>query len=84
MIKIYLFWECVKKNWKIACLTLWTITVWFFSRRSSQAAIEAMEANKKSYEARIKSLKEQHKIEIKKREELNLKYQETLVKIEKK
>ena len=43
-----------------------------------------MDANKKSYEAQIKSLKEQHKIEVKKREELHLKYQETLAKIEEK
>ena len=43
-----------------------------------------MDANKKSYEARIRSLKDQHKIEVKKREELHLKYQETLAKIEEK
>ncbi len=43
-----------------------------------------MEANKESYEKQIKSLKKQHVIEVKKREELHLKYQETLARIEEK
>ena len=43
-----------------------------------------MQANKESYEAQIKVLKDQHKIEVKKREELRLKYEETLAKIEEK
>lgn len=84
IFKIKMAWACIKENWKIAALAIWSVVVWFISRRNSSAAIEAMEANKKSYETRIKSLKDQHKIEVKKREELHLKYQETLVKIEEK
>lgn len=84
IFKIKIAWECIKKNWKIAVLSIWSVLVWFLSRRSSAAAIEAMKANKKSYEDQIRSLKEQHKIEVKKREELRLKYEETLVKIEEK
>ena len=84
IFKIKIAWECIKKNWKIAVLSIWSVLVWFLSRRSSSAAIEAMKANKKSYEDQIRSLKEQHKIEVKKREELRLKYEETLVKIEEK
>ena len=78
ILKLKIFWACIKKNWKAAALAVWSIAVWFISRRNSSAAIEAMEANKESYEEQIKSLKEQHKIEVKK-EELHLKYQETLV-----
>ena len=84
ILKLKIFWACIKKNWKAAALAVWSIAVWAISRRNSSAAIEAMEANKESYETQIKSLKEQHKIEVKKREELHLKYQETLVKIEEK
>tara|TARA_B100000519_G_C14044773_1_gene344457 strand:+ start:200 stop:589 length:390 start_codon:yes stop_codon:yes gene_type:complete len=83
-IHVRVIWEWLKKNWKLSLLVVWSILVWFFSRRSSQAAIEAMNANKESYEARIRALKEQRKIEIQKREELTLKYEETLAKIEKK
>tara|TARA_R100000005_G_C4987127_1_gene195190 strand:- start:1263 stop:1652 length:390 start_codon:yes stop_codon:yes gene_type:complete len=84
MFKIKMAWACIKENWKMAALAVWSVVVWFISRRNSSAAIEAMEANKKSYETRIKSLKDQHKIEVKKREELHLKYQETLARIEEK
>jgi Txe/YoeB family toxin of Txe-Axe toxin-antitoxin module len=84
ILKIKIFWAWIKKNWKLTVLTIWSVLVWFISRRSSQGAIDAMNANKVSYEAQIKSLKEQHNIEVKKREELHLKYQETLAKIEEK
>ena len=84
ILKIKIFWAWIKKNWKLTVLAIWSVLVWFISRRSSQGAIDAMNANKKSYEAQIKSLKEQHSIEVKKREELHLKYQETLAKIEEK
>ena len=83
-IHVKVIWEWLKKNWKLSLLIIWSILVWLFSRRSSQAAIAAMNANKESYEARIRALKEQRKIEIQKREELTLKYEETLAKIEKK
>ena len=84
ILKIKIFWAWIKKNWKLTVLAIWSVLVWFISRRSSQSAIDAMNANKVSYEAQIKSLKEQHGIEVKKREELHLKYQETLAKIEEK
>ena len=84
ILKLRIFWACLKKNWKATALVIWSIFIWFISRRNSSAAIQAMEANKESYEAQIKSLKDQHKIEVKKREELHLKYQETLAKIEEK
>ena len=84
MIQIKIAWEWIKKNWKLMLLALWSVIVWFVSRRSSAAAIDAMNANKESYEAQIRALKEEHKRELKKREELALKYKETLAKIEKK
>ena len=84
ILKLKIFWTCLKKNWKAVALGVWSIVVWVISRRNSSAAIEAMEANKESYEAQIKSLKDQHKIEREKIEELNLKYRETIATIEEK
>ena len=72
ILKLKIFWACLKKNWKAAALAVWSIVIWIISRRNSSAAIAAMEANKDSYEAQIKSLKDQHKIEREKIEELNL------------
>ncbi len=84
MIHLKIAWLWLKKNWKATAIAVWTIFIWFVSRKNSQGAIDAMNANKESYEARIRSLKNQHKIEVQKREELHLKYQETLAKIEEK
>ena len=58
ILKIKIFWACLKKNWKAAALFLWSAAVWIISRRNSSAAIEAMQANKESYEAQIKVLKD--------------------------
>jgi type VI protein secretion system component VasK len=84
MIQLRIAWLWIKKNWKLAALAVWSVFVWFVSRKNSQGAIDAMNANKESYEAQIESLREQHKVEIKKREELHLKYRETLARIEEK
>ena len=43
-----------------------------------------MKANKESYESQIASLKNEHRIEKEKLEQLNLKYRETIATIEKK
>ena len=84
IFKIRMAWAWIKQNWKAAALAVWSVLIWFVSRKNSQGAIDVMNANKESYEAQIKSLKDQHKIEVQKREELHLKYQETLAKIEEK
>lgn len=84
LIKIRLLWASIKKNWKLALLAVWSVVVWFVSRKNSQGAIKAMQANKESYEAQIDSLKREHKIEKEKLEQLNLKYRETIATIEKK
>lgn len=78
------FWLTVKKNWKVALLVAWSVAIWVFSRKNAQGAIDTMKANKESYEAQIAALKQQHKIEKKRLEELNLKYQETIATIEQK
>jgi flagellar motility protein MotE (MotC chaperone) len=74
----------IKQHWKISLLAVWSIVVWLVSRKNAQGAIDAMKANKESYESQIAALKEQHKIEKEKLEQLNLKYQETIATIEKK
>jgi len=84
VLHLKIIWAWLKKNWKASALAVWSVFIWFISRKNSQGAIDAMNANKESYEAQIKSLKDQHKVEVQKREELHLKYRETLAKIEEK
>ena len=84
MLKLKLFWAGLKKNWKLALLAVWSVVIWLVSRKNAQGAIDAMKANKESYEAQIDSLKREHKIEKERLEQLNLKYRETIATIEKK
>jgi len=84
MIQLKLAWIFVKKHWKAFAMAAWSIGIFIFARKNNQAAIETLETRKKSYESQIQTLKEARDTEIKKREDLALKYKETLVKIEEK
>ena len=84
ILKLKIFWACIRRNWKAAALAVWSIVIWFISRKNAEGAIEAMKANKESYESQIASLKSEHRIEKEKLEQLNLKYRETIATIEKK
>ena len=76
-----IFWVWIRKNWKLSALAVWTIFIWLVSRKNADGAIQAMKANKESYEAQIKGLRDAHEEEVQKREELHLKYRATLGKI---
>jgi hypothetical protein len=76
-------WIWLKTHWHIPFVVTWTIVVWVLSRGNVKAVTEVLEAKKESYEKQIEALKSAHTIEIKKREELHLKYRETLDTIEK-
>lgn len=84
MMQLKLAWIFVKKHWKVFAMAIWSIGIFIFARKNNQAAIETMEARKKSYESQIQALQDARNVEIQKREELALKYKETLAKIEEK
>jgi len=84
LLKFKIAWQLIIKYWKAAALVIWTVLIWFFSRKNADGAIEALKASKESHEKQISSLKDQHKIEIAKREELELKYKQTIATIEQK
>ena len=65
-------------------MIVWTIAVWLFSRKNADGALEALKASKESHEKQINSLKEEHRIEIAKREQLELNYKQTIATIEEK
>jgi hypothetical protein len=80
---IKISWIWLKTHWYVPFIITWSIAVWIISRGNVKAVTEVLEAKKKSYEKQIKALKTAHTVEIKKREELHLKYRETLDIIEK-
>ncbi len=75
-------WLWLKTHWHIPFIVTWTLIVWALSRGNVKAVTEVLKAKKESYEKQIEALKSAHTVEIKKREELHLKYKETLDTIE--
>mgnify|MGYP003116849225 FL=1 len=57
-------WLWLKEHWQFPILLLWTIFVFVFSRRNSEAMLEVMEAKKNSYRKQITILNEKHATEI--------------------
>ena len=76
-------WIWLKMHWHIPFIVTWTVVVWVISRGNVRAVTEILEAKKESYEKQIEALRSAHTVELKKREELHLKYKETLGIIEK-
>jgi len=60
----------------------WTFLVWALTRRNTQSIVEVLEARKRSYEEQITLLKESHRDELLKRENLLDQYKETLKRTE--
>tara|TARA_A100001015_G_C14485260_1_gene517115 strand:+ start:105 stop:494 length:390 start_codon:yes stop_codon:yes gene_type:complete len=84
ILKIKIAWAWLKKYWKAAALVIWTVLIWLFSRKNADGAIQALKASKESSEKQINELKKQHHVEIEKRKQLRLKYDETIATIEEK
>ena len=76
-------WLWFKTHWYVPFLFTWTIIVWIIARGNVKAVKNVLDAKKRSYEKQIEALKSARLVEIRKREELDLKYRETLGIIEK-
>jgi len=74
----------VKEHWQIPLLFLWTIAIWVFARRNTDAMIEVIEAKKESYKKQVEVLKTTHNDELLARDELIEDYQNLLKGIEEK
>ena len=77
-------WLWLKEHWQIPGLLLWSLIVYFFTRRNSDAIIDVLNAKKDSYEKQINELKKRHNNEIIERDKLIASYHETIAMIEKK
>jgi hypothetical protein len=74
----------LKSYWQIPFLIAWTIIVYIFARRNSDAIVDVLNAKKESYEKQIKELKSRHQNEIIERDNLIKEYHNTIKRIEKK
>ena len=76
-------WVWLKEHWQIPFLVVWSIVVWVMARKDFDAALEVIDAKKKSYEEQIAAIKDAHNKEILERENLIKEYNEMLSRVEK-
>jgi len=76
-------WVWIKTHWYLPILLIALVCVWLTGRARTQKIIKMFELSKASYELQIKTINDNHEKELKKRSELQLKYIETMEKIEK-
>ena len=76
-------WSWLKHNWKIPLLLAWSVMVFIFSRRNSEALQQVIELNKESHKQEIEAINRAHKDEIIKLRNLQLKYKDAISKLQK-
>ena len=75
-------WVWIKTHWYLPILLIALVCVWLTGRARTQKIIKMFELSKASYELQIKTINDNHEKELKKREQLYVKYVETLKRIE--
>tara|TARA_Y100000310_G_scaffold303426_1_gene341762 strand:+ start:52 stop:468 length:417 start_codon:yes stop_codon:yes gene_type:complete len=75
-------WYFFKTYWYIPLLISWAIIAWLVFRNSGMNIADILLAAEESYRGQIDVLNEAHDAEIKKRDEILKRYQETIEKLE--
>ena len=75
-------WVWSRHHWKIIALVVWTIVIWFVSRKNARAMLKVLETSRKSYEDEIGVLNKTHEKEQKRKAEAMEKYHHILGSIE--
>lgn len=75
-------WVWLKTYWHFPVVLLYTFVLWVFFRKDAATTIGVLEIRSDSYKKQIDVINETHVAEIKKKEELNKVFNETLEKVE--
>ena len=76
-------WVWLREHWQIPFLLVWSVVIWIMARKDFDAALDVLEAKKKSYNEQMSAVKDSHNKELIKRENLIKEYNELLTRIEK-
>ena len=74
----------LKENWQIPFLAVWTLFVWIFTRRNSEAAIETIKIKDDAHKQEVEILKQSHTEEVAAKDELTKEYLKIVDRIENK
>ena len=75
-------WLWIRTYWQVPFIIFWTILVYLFARRNTDALLEVLEAKKSSHKDEIESLKRLHKDEILRLKGLQEQYVKTIQELE--
>jgi hypothetical protein len=75
-------WSFFKAYWYIPLLTSWAIIAWLMFRNSRISIADILFTAEESYRGQINVLNEAHEAEIKKRDKILKRYQETIEMLE--
>ena len=75
-------WLWLKTYWLFPVALVYTFILWIVFRKDAAAAIGVLEIRSDSYKKQIDVINESHEAEIKKKEELNKVFNETIEKVE--
>jgi vacuolar-type H+-ATPase subunit H len=75
-------WYFFKTYWYIPLLVSWAIIAWLIFKNSGMNIADILHTAEESYRGQINVLNEAHEAEIKKRDEILKRYQETIEKLE--
>ena len=71
-------WLWLKTYWYVPLVLLYTLVLWLVFRKDGAAAIGALEIKSDSYKKQIDVINKTHEAEIKKKEEVNKVFNETV------
>lgn len=75
-------WAWLKTHWQVPFLVVWSIVVYLFTRRNTDALIDVIEAKETSHKKEVEALKRSHKDEILKLKGLQAEYVKTIKELE--
>ena len=75
-------WLWLKEHWQIPFLVFWSVLIYVFTRRNTDALVEVIKAKRDSYKEQLETLRNSHNNEILKRDKLIKDYEEALKKVE--
>lgn len=77
-------WVWLKTYWQVPFLLVWTLVIYLFARRNTDALLQVLEIKKQSHKEEVEALNKSHKDEILKLKGIQAEYLKTIEQLESK
>jgi hypothetical protein len=77
-------WVWLKTYWQVPFLLAWTLVIYLFARRNTDALLQVLEIKKQSHKEEVEALNKSHKDEILKLKGIQAEYLKTIEQLESK